>query len=134
LGATRLADCWFLLRHTGDCRWGTSDHERVFTTAHSVFATGEIKVESGAIINTSLLTLPLADDGRNVNMSVSTLIVCFNLNVSAGKGWLRVKVRDVIDIDSAARPREALHRLGTMLRQSAASCKVDCPARAITCG
>jgi hypothetical protein len=74
-------------------------HERVFTTARPVFATGELK--SGAVTNMSLLTLPLSDDGTNVNLAVSTLIACFNLRVTDSTGWVRVKVHDVIEIDSA---------------------------------
>jgi hypothetical protein len=84
-------------------------HERVFTTAHPVFATGEFKVTSGAIINMSLLTLPLSDDGRDVNMAVSALVVRFNFCVTAGTGWLkgaRVKVHDVIDVHDAAELEE----------------------------
>jgi len=45
-------------------------YERVFATAHPIFATGEFKVMSGAIMNMSLLTLPLSDDGADVNMAV----------------------------------------------------------------
>jgi hypothetical protein len=81
-------------------------HERIFTTAHPVFATGEFKVMSGAIHNISLLTLPLSDDGTNVNMAVSTLIAWFNFGVTPSTGWLRVKVHDVIDVRDAAELEE----------------------------
>ena len=84
-------------------------YERVFTTAHAIFATGELEVKSGANHNISLLLLPLSDDGTNVNMAVSTLVACFNLGVTATTGWLlgaRVKVHDVIDVDDAAELKE----------------------------
>src|ERR1700731_642356 len=64
-------------------------YERVFTTAHSIFATGEFKVKSGAIMNMSLLTLPLSDDCADVNMAVSTLVARFNLRVTASTDWLK---------------------------------------------
>ena len=63
-------------------------YERVFTTAHTIFATCEFKAKSGGIINMSLLTLPLSDDGANVNMAISTLVSCFNLEGTASTGWL----------------------------------------------
>jgi hypothetical protein len=85
-------------------------YERVFTTAHPIFATCEFKAKSGGIINMSLLTLPLSDDGANVNMAISTLVSCFNLEGSASTGWLDstastdwlkgqpVKLGDVVDV------------------------------------
>ena len=76
-------------------------YERVFTTAHPIFATCEFKAKSGGIINMSLLTLPLSDDGANVNMAVSTLIARFNFRVTPSTDWLRgapVKVGDVVDV------------------------------------
>ena len=84
-------------------------HERVFTTACPVFATGELKVKSGSIINMSLLTLPRSDDGTDVNMAVSSLVVRFNLCVTARTGWpegARVKVRDMVDVHDAAKIEE----------------------------
>jgi hypothetical protein len=80
-------------------------YERVFTTAHPIFATGEFKVKSGAIINMSLLTLPLSDDGADVNMAVSALVARYKFGVTASTGWLKgrpVTVRDVVDVDNAA--------------------------------
>ncbi len=76
-------------------------YERAFTTAHPIFATGEFKVKSGAIMNMSLLTLPLSDDGADVNMAVSTLVARFNFRVTASTDWLKgapVKVGDVVDV------------------------------------
>ena len=85
-------------------------YERVFTTAHPIFATCEFKAKSGGIINMSLLTLPLSDDGANVNMAISTLVSCFNLEGTASTGWLDstastdwlkgqpVKLGDVVDV------------------------------------
>jgi hypothetical protein len=55
-------------------------YERAFTTVHPVFATGEFKTMSGAIHN---VTLPLSDDGADVNMAVSILIARFNFGVTA---------------------------------------------------
>jgi len=78
--------------------------ERVFATAHPVFSTGEFKVKSGSTHNTSVLLLPLSDDGVTVNMVVCTLIARFNFDVEASRGWLEgipVKLRDAVDIDDA---------------------------------
>ena len=80
-------------------------YERAFTTAHPIFATGEFKVKSGAIMNMSLLVLPLSDDGADVNMAVSTLIARFNFRVTPNTDWLKgapVKVGDVVDVHDAA--------------------------------
>ena len=79
--------------------------ERAFTTAHPIFATGEFKVMSGAIINMSLLTLPLSDDGAGVNMAVSALVARYKFGVAASTGWLKgrpVTVRDMVDVNNAA--------------------------------
>jgi hypothetical protein len=76
-------------------------YERVFTTAHPIFVTGEFKVKSGEIINMSLLTLPLSDDGAHVNMAVSALVARFNFHFTASTGWLKglpVKLGDVVDV------------------------------------
>ena len=80
-------------------------YERVFTTAHPVFATGEFKVMSGANHNFSLLVLPLSDDGADVNMVISTLIARFNFGVTPSTDWLKgagVKARAVIGVNDAA--------------------------------
>ena len=80
-------------------------YERVFTTAHPIFVTGEFKVKSGAIHNISALVLPLSDDGTTVNMAVLARITRFNFDLKANTDWpkgLPFKLRDVIDIDSAA--------------------------------
>jgi hypothetical protein len=84
-------------------------YERVFSTAHPIFSTGELEVKSGANHNISVLLLPLSDDGAGVNMAVSTLIACFNFGVTASTDWLKgagVKVHDVIDVQDAAQLNE----------------------------
>jgi hypothetical protein len=63
--------------------------ERVFTSAHPVFATGEFKLTSGAIHNMAVLILPLSDDDTNVNMTVSIRIIRFNFNLTASVDWLK---------------------------------------------
>jgi len=80
-------------------------YERVFTTAHPIFAEGEFKVMSGAIHDASVLVLPLSDDGADVNMAVSTLVARFNFRVTASTDWLkgaRVKVHYVMDVHDVA--------------------------------
>jgi hypothetical protein len=80
-------------------------YERVFTTGHPVFNTGEFKTVSGSIHHVSLFILPLSDDGADVNMSISSVIARFGFGVAASAGWLSgapVKIRDMVDIDSAA--------------------------------
>jgi hypothetical protein len=79
--------------------------ERVFTAALPNFATGEFKMNSGAIHNVSQLILPLSDDGVNVNMAISTLLARFNSGVSAKVDWLKglpVEVDNVVDVNDAA--------------------------------
>jgi hypothetical protein len=83
----------------------SATYERVFTTAHAIFSTGELEVKFGSNHNMSLLVLPLSDNGTNVNMAVSTLVACFNFGVTASTDWLecaRARLHDVVDIDSAA--------------------------------
>ena len=83
--------------------------ERAFTTAHPIFAEGEFKVMSGAIHDASELVLPLSDDGADVNMAVLARVARFNFDVKANTDWPRClpfKLRDVIDIDSAAELEE----------------------------
>ena len=63
--------------------------ERVFTTAHPAFAVSEFKTKSGAIHNISQLLLPLSDDGREVNMTVSTRIARYKRDVRAASDWLK---------------------------------------------
>jgi hypothetical protein len=58
-------------------------------------------VKSGAIVDMSLLTLPLSDDGADVNMTISTLIARINFGLTATADWLKgrpVKLRDVVDL------------------------------------
>jgi hypothetical protein len=78
--------------------------ERVFTSAHPVFATGEFMLTSGAIHNIAVLILPLSDDDTNVNMTVSIRITRFNFNRTAGIDWLKgalLRVSDVVGVDNA---------------------------------
>jgi hypothetical protein len=78
--------------------------ERAFESAHPVFATGEHKTKWG-IHNLSLLVLPLSDDETTVNMAVLTRVARYNFDVRASTDWLKglpIRLRDVIDIDSAA--------------------------------
>jgi hypothetical protein len=80
-------------------------YERVFATAHPVFATGEYKTKWGAILDISQLILPLSDDGTNVNMVVFTRIARFNFDVTTSIGLLKgapIKVCDVVDVGAAA--------------------------------
>ena len=80
-------------------------YERVFTTAHPIFATGEFKVKSGAIINMSLLVLPLSDDGADVNLALSAHVARLYFDVRAYTDRLksaRVKVHDVVVVHDAA--------------------------------
>jgi hypothetical protein len=63
--------------------------ERVFAAAHPLFAAGEFKTKSGAIHNISQLLLPLSDDGREVNMTVSTRIARYKGDVRATSDWLK---------------------------------------------
>ena len=76
--------------------------ERVFATAHPVFAVGEFKTKSGAIHNISQLLLPLSDDGREVNMTVSTRIARYKRDVRAASDWLKdapLKIATAIKVD-----------------------------------
>jgi hypothetical protein len=77
--------------------------ERVFKTAHPVFATCEYKTKGRSIHNLSHVILPLSDDGTSVNMAVSTLVARFDFDVGADieLNGLPVKVRDVVDGDDA---------------------------------
>jgi hypothetical protein len=84
-------------------------YERVFTTAHPVFGAGEFKTLSGTIHHMFLFTLPLSDDGADVNMALSNVIARFNFGVTASADWLkgaRAKVRDMVNVDNAAELEE----------------------------
>jgi hypothetical protein len=63
--------------------------ERVFATAHPVFAVGEFKTKLGAVHTMSQLLLPLSDDGAEVNMTVSTRIARYKRDVRAAPDWLK---------------------------------------------
>jgi hypothetical protein len=57
----------------------------------------------------SLFTLPLSDDGADVNMAVSNVIARFDFGVTASTDWLkgaRAKVRDMVDVDNATELEE----------------------------
>jgi hypothetical protein len=77
----------------------------VFTAASPVFAAGQYIHKSGAHVELSLLTAPLSEDGRVVNMSISTLAACFSGPSVPQRGWLKylpAKVDDVIEVHDAA--------------------------------
>jgi hypothetical protein len=79
--------------------------ECVFTSASPAFATGRYSHKRGASINLSLLTLPLSEDSRDVNMSISTLVARFSVTPAPERGWLEgmhVKVSDVVDVRDTA--------------------------------
>jgi hypothetical protein len=80
-------------------------YERVFTSAHPIFATGEYNTKWGALLNISQLILPLSDDGTNVNMVAYTRVARFSFDVTTSIGWLKgapIKVCDVVDVAAAA--------------------------------
>jgi hypothetical protein len=77
--------------------------ERVFTMARPVFATGEFVFKSGTPHAMSLLALPLSDDGKEVNMTVASLVGRFYL-YEPSRGWLKdipATVCDIIEVESA---------------------------------
>jgi hypothetical protein len=82
---------------------------RVFTAATPVFSAGQYIHKTGAGIELSLLTAPLSEDGRVVNMSISTLAVCFSGAQAPEPGWLRglpanmgdvIEVRDTMQLET----------------------------------
>jgi len=78
--------------------------ERVFTSASPIFATGRYVHKRGAAINISLLTLPLSEDGKIVNMSVSTLVARFGAASAPERGWLEglhITVREATAVKDA---------------------------------
>jgi hypothetical protein len=75
-----------------------------FERAHPIFATGKFKIKSGATHNMAQLTLPLSDDGANVNMAVSIFAARFNFDVKPSADWLKgllLKKRDVAVVHNA---------------------------------
>jgi hypothetical protein len=79
--------------------------ECIFTSARPIFATGRYIHKRGASINLSLLALPLSEDGRVVNMSISTLAARFSVAPAPERGRLEgmlVKVSDVTAVRDAA--------------------------------
>jgi hypothetical protein len=79
--------------------------EHVFSTARPVFSSGEFKVKPGSTLNTSVLLLPLSDDGVTVNMVVCTLIARLSFRGQTSSGWLEgipVNLRPAVDIDDVA--------------------------------
>jgi hypothetical protein len=78
---------------------------RVFTAAQPVFATGDYFLKTGAHVELSLLGVPLSEDGRVVNMSLSTVVARLGAAPAPEPGWLAgvpVRVRDVTDIGNLA--------------------------------
>jgi len=83
----------------------TALFERVFTAASPVLAAGQYVHKTGAHVELSLLTAPLSEDGRVVNMSISTLAACFSGPSVPQPGWLKGlpgNVGDVIEVQDAA--------------------------------
>jgi hypothetical protein len=80
-------------------------HERVFANAQPVFAMGRYKTAYGSIQNSSVLLLPLSDNGKQVNMFIASRAACLNGDVRASKNWpegARLKLLDAIDIHHAS--------------------------------
>lgn len=75
--------------------------ERVFSIGSPVFATGVFIFRSGDFLATSMLTLPLSDDGVNVNKTISTLATRFHNDLHASPDWLKgipVRIDSVVDV------------------------------------
>ena len=80
-------------------------NEHIFANAQPVFAMAHHATGHGTIQNTSVLLLPLSDDGRHVNMYVATRVACLNRDVRARRNWpegARLKLLDAIDIQHAS--------------------------------
>jgi hypothetical protein len=83
--------------------------EYAFIGASPIFATGRYIHKRGAGINLSLLTLPLSEDGRAVNMSISTLVARISAAPAPERGWLvglHAKVSDVINVSNLTELRK----------------------------
>ena len=80
-------------------------HERVVSNAQPVFAPARRATGQGHIHNSSVLLLPLSDDGRNANMFIAARAACFSGDVGPSKNWLEgahLTVLDAIDIHHAS--------------------------------
>jgi hypothetical protein len=91
--------------------------ERVFATAHPLFATGCHKTELGAVHNVSVLLLPLSNDG----MIIFSRIACFASGEKASRDWLAntlFKLGEVAEIaDEGDLTRRCLDWEGSCYRQ-----------------
>jgi hypothetical protein len=79
--------------------------ERVFATAHPIFATGQHVTKLGASHLVSTLLLPLSDDGRHVNMIIFTRVACFTADAKASRDWLAgapFKLGELVDVSNEA--------------------------------
>jgi hypothetical protein len=78
-------------------------YERVFTAGRPVFTTGGFVFKSGIPHAMSLLSLPLSNDGKQVNMALSSFVARFDL-YQPSRGWLKdvpVTVSDIVEVKSA---------------------------------
>jgi hypothetical protein len=79
--------------------------ERVFATAHPVFATGLHETKLRAFHSVSTLLLPLSDDARHVNMIIFTRVACFTADAKASRDWLAgapFKLGEAVDVGDEA--------------------------------
>ena len=79
--------------------------ELVCTAARPVFNTGKYEFEPGIAHHSSVLLLPLSEDGTAVNMVIFLRIVRFHTYGWASPGWLRnapVKIGKPLLIEDAA--------------------------------
>ncbi len=79
--------------------------ELVCSAACPVFNTGKYEFEPGVAHYSSVLLLPLSEDGTAVNMVIFLRIVRFHSHGWASKGWLRnapVKIGEPVLIEDAA--------------------------------
>jgi hypothetical protein len=79
-------------------------NEHIFANAQPVLATAHLATWHGTIHNTSVLLLPLSDDGRHVNMYISTRVACLNTDARVSRNWSEgayLKLLDAIDIHHA---------------------------------
>jgi hypothetical protein len=79
--------------------------ELVCSAARPVFNTGKYEFEPGVAHHSSVLLLPLSEDGTTVNMVIFVRIVRFHPHGWASPGWLRnapVKIGEPVLIRDAA--------------------------------
>jgi hypothetical protein len=77
--------------------------EGIFAAARPIFVTAEFCFESGANLSVSTPILPLSSDGVTVDMSISSVVTRFDLDLRASRDWLKgvpVKTSAVSEIGS----------------------------------